>query len=697
MIRLENISKYYHSEGVVALGLRKVSLEFNIGEFVAITGESGSGKSTLLNVVSGIDTYEEGELYINGEETSHFDDDDWEEYRKNKVAFIFQNYNLIDFYTVLKNVEVALVIQGLNRNERKARAKEIINKVGLGKHLRHRASKLSGGEKQRLAIARALAKDTDIIVADEPTGNLDSESGKQVLRLLNEVAKDKVVLVVTHNYEQAAPYVSRKIRLFDGEVVEDKEIKKVDILEPKNKEYGKVSSFRVNSTISLYNIFGQPKKTIFMFLVSLATVAFVFFIYKNLITFEQRGGYSPSTLNDYPERVIVRKQDGSVLTDDDYNLLKTNIVADVIKEDLLVDTTMFLSEFYDNDYYLTVTGRLLFNQKLDDIYGDVPEADDEILIFVDYFDEQEEKYHSLLGKTVEVYFEMYFNNTYFAKPFSFKIVGIKRSNIEGYVLSETGRQKINNDLKVNIKNHRISISQNGQTYDMDVSIIESDQLVGNQVYYNLDFIDPSKDYTLTFNGEKCEWEWITGGENNHFCYVSPEIYASLISGDYQHTVNLKKSIDVDKYLDYLYDKGYYGFSPYYNMPDEFSRITSGVVRLFQFSAFLFIIIVIYLLSYLVYRAIMNSKVRDYLILRIIGAEKAGIRQVILIEIILSYLVAYFVYFTYYIFSTDQSLYYYKFFDYLMLAVINIGLAVLIARRFIRLHSKRSLFSSLRSE
>ncbi len=147
MIKLVNVSKYYHNEGVVSLGLRKINLEFNIGEFVAITGESGSGKSTLLNVISGIDTYEDGELYINGEETSYYDDEDWEEYRKNKVAFIFQNYNLIDSYSVLRNVETALVNQGYDLKTRRKKAIEILERVGLNKHLKHRASKLSGGEK----------------------------------------------------------------------------------------------------------------------------------------------------------------------------------------------------------------------------------------------------------------------------------------------------------------------------------------------------------------------------------------------------------------------------------------------------------------------------------------------------------------------------------------------------------------------
>ncbi len=228
ILKLENVSKYYKSAETVSVGMQNVSASFDIGEFVAITGESGSGKSTLLNVISGLDGYEEGELYHYGEETSHYTISDWETYRSSYVGFVFQNYNIIDSYTVYQNVLFALEVQGYPKDKRRKRALELIDRVGLSSHKNHKASKLSGGQKQRAVLARALAKDTPIIVADEPTGNLDSESSKQVMALLHEISKDKLVIVVTHDYAQVEPYATRKIRMHDGTIVEDVELKEFE-------------------------------------------------------------------------------------------------------------------------------------------------------------------------------------------------------------------------------------------------------------------------------------------------------------------------------------------------------------------------------------------------------------------------------------------------------------------------------------
>lgn len=221
ILRLQNVGKYYYSDTSVTQALRKINLEFQMGEFVAITGESGSGKSTLLNMISGLDFFDEGEMYFKGEPTFQFDQNDWEEYRRNQIGFVFQDYSLINHYTAVDNVVAALMIQGWGVEEAKERAMEYLKQVGLLEQAEQRASQLSSGQKQRLSIARALAKDTDIIVADEPTGNLDSETGQQVVELLEKLSHDRLVIMVTHNYEQAEPYVSRKVRLHDGEVVTD--------------------------------------------------------------------------------------------------------------------------------------------------------------------------------------------------------------------------------------------------------------------------------------------------------------------------------------------------------------------------------------------------------------------------------------------------------------------------------------------
>ncbi len=225
LLRLENIGKIYDSNDILTIGIRGVNLELDYNEFVTIEGESGSGKSTLLNVIAANDSYEEGELWFNGMETSHYSESDWEKYRERNIAMIFQDFNIIENLTVLENVELAL-LRMEDLKERRRIAKELIGRVGLTKQMNQRGSKLSGGEKQRTVIARALAKDSPIILADEPTGNLDVKASKEVAALLKEVSKDKLVIVVTHNPEFFRQYATRRIRVYDGKISEDRVIEK---------------------------------------------------------------------------------------------------------------------------------------------------------------------------------------------------------------------------------------------------------------------------------------------------------------------------------------------------------------------------------------------------------------------------------------------------------------------------------------
>ncbi|MEJ8303927.1 ATP-binding cassette domain-containing protein [Saccharibacillus sacchari] len=219
-LRLTDIKKSYHS-GEVVHALKGVSLEFRASEFVSILGPSGCGKTTLLNIIGGLDRYDEGDLTLGGKSTKHFKDKDWDAYRNRSIGFVFQNYNLIGHQTILQNVEIAMTLSGISVSERRAKAKQALESVGLGDKLNKRPNQLSGGQMQRVAIARAIVTDPDIILADEPTGALDSHTSVQVMDILREISKTKLVIMVTHNGDLAEEYSSRIIHLRDGEVQSD--------------------------------------------------------------------------------------------------------------------------------------------------------------------------------------------------------------------------------------------------------------------------------------------------------------------------------------------------------------------------------------------------------------------------------------------------------------------------------------------
>ena len=221
MLKLDNIIKVYKTGGEDVTALRGISLSFRENEFVAILGHSGCGKTTLLNIVGGLDQYTSGDLIINGRSTKEFRDSDWDAYRNHSIGFVFQSYNLIPHQSVLANVELALTLSGVSKGERRRRAAEALEKVGLADQMKKRPNQLSGGQMQRVAIARALVNDPDILLADEPTGALDSETSVQVMDLLAEIAKEKLVIMVTHNPELAEQYANRTIRLLDGRIVDD--------------------------------------------------------------------------------------------------------------------------------------------------------------------------------------------------------------------------------------------------------------------------------------------------------------------------------------------------------------------------------------------------------------------------------------------------------------------------------------------
>ena len=264
MLTIKDIRKEYVTGDLKQTALDGVSLNFRDNEFVAILGPSGSGKTTMLNVIGGLDRYDSGDLVINGISTKKYKDRDWDSYRNHTIGFVFQSYNLIPHQSILSNVELALTISGVSKGERRKRAKEALEKVGLGDQLHKRPSQMSGGQMQRVAIARALVNDPDILLADEPTGALDSETSIQVMDLLNEVADDRLVIMVTHNPELAEKYATRIVKLSDGKIIDDSNPFEVEeTKEPEHKKMGKSSmSFLTSLSLSFNNLRTKKGRTI---------------------------------------------------------------------------------------------------------------------------------------------------------------------------------------------------------------------------------------------------------------------------------------------------------------------------------------------------------------------------------------------------------------------------------------------------
>ena len=263
MLRLIDIKKDYIAGDSVVHALKGVSLELREHEFVAILGHSGCGKTTLLNIIGGLDQYSSGDLIINGRSTKNYTDADWDSYRNHSIGFVFQSYNLIPHQTVLANVELALTLSGVAPEERRRRATEALEKVGLGDQLQKKPNQMSGGQMQRVAIARALVNDPDILLADEPTGSLDSDTSVQIMDILKEISRDKLIIMVTHNPELAAGYASRTIRLRDGLITSDSAPYSSVDTEPAAPASKKTSmSFLTALSLSTNNLLTKKARTI---------------------------------------------------------------------------------------------------------------------------------------------------------------------------------------------------------------------------------------------------------------------------------------------------------------------------------------------------------------------------------------------------------------------------------------------------
>ena len=665
MLKLENVSKIYYTNGIVATGISKVNLELNIGEFVVITGESGSGKSTLLNVISGIDSYEEGEMYINGKETSHYTEKDFEEYRKKYIANIFQSFNLINSYTVYQNVELVLLLNGYKRKQIKKKVIDIIDKVGLTKFKNTKVSKLSGGQKQRVAIARAIVKDTPIIVADEPTGNLDTKSAYEIIELLKNVAKDKLVVIVTHNIEQVEKYATRIIKMHDGRMIQNTEIKNINEDSKITQASGKNITIPNQYRLGIRNTFNIFSKFILLFIVfTFMSVAFLaeYSAFKLVEhSTEESSGYSANLRDISKERILINKQNREPFTEDDYSKIKQLSNIDyIVEDDISLDTEFILRNDTLNTYgYIKDINN--FKGNLD--IGRMPENDDEIILKAnkdDYtitqmLDETLNSEFSLQKsyregdtiRTVKIVGIQYNeNNTIYDRTFyvSNEVKKVVRSYVHNqysdmktllndkyvqYTIEtsenvEPGTAIVNDDLKYQFKNNKI-INQN-----INISV--------SNIYY-----EDNIDLTITKTFTKSNLKKLTGYTDYSYyqnaIIINPDDYNSLYDKpSYQSSVYVKDASIIDQTMSELENLG---LKP--KKATDFKveyENESQIVKIFKVVVTIFVIIVVFFISYLIISIILKSRNIYYTTLRMLGATSKSTRKILNIELFINSTLSY---------------------------------------------------------
>lgn len=362
LLTLRDVSKYYTSGQSVVMGLNRVNLTFRAGEFVAITGESGSGKSTLAKILAGILPYESGELYLSGLPTSHYDGSDWERYRSDSISFISQSYDILPGCSVERNVVSALRLTGMDKAEAAVRAKEILLEVELWEMRSRRAAKLSSGQKQRLSIARALAKPAPILIADEPTGNLDSENSEKVISLLSAAAKDRLVIIITHEFDEVADHATRHITLQDSVVSSDTALRPCPTLDenipaPRKRVPPKGLSFYTAHLQITSRPVWSAIMLVFFALSAFAVFAFCGTFIVNLDDTPTRIYDNSAFRNGDKERIVVIRADGEALTDDDIrSLLTVSHVESLEPYGLVSDVNYFYREGVDYFMHYSASG-----------------------------------------------------------------------------------------------------------------------------------------------------------------------------------------------------------------------------------------------------------------------------------------------------------------------------------------------------
>lgn len=697
MIRLKNVSKYYYSKGMIASGISKVNLELEMGEFVVITGESGSGKSTLLNVISGLDSYEDGEMYIEGRETSHYLASDFEKYRKKYIGNIFQKFNLVNSYTVYQNIELPLLINGYSKKEIREKVKDIIRKVGLEQFENKKVSKLSGGQMQRVAIARALAKDTDIIVADEPTGNLDSESAEGIVRLLHEISKNKLVIVVTHNYEQFEQYATRKIKMHDGKIAEDEKFEKKKPAEGETPEATEVpehaeaegkpetaeaelvfqpvsaatdKNLTAGSKLRLgvrnaFNLFYKFVLLLIVFMFVVFAVTAEYSSYMNQKAESEKLGYNDYFSNYSENRIVLKKADGLQFTHEDIEKIRSvDNIKSVAPDDILLDSTIFIE---NDEIYYDAFPKLASDFDGELIRGRMPEKDNEVIL-AGYAD----NYYFAEGTDVELLDKTFDISSDGNSSMKITVVGLSHKPEEANYYVYGGDIFISDEMMNDLRTSAYSTGsdiiidingkkQYGSVWGGMYSLAVSDKVAKGTLAVPEDI---NGFYATKYSEGRAAGKKIEISIRNIFYDESVTLkVASVYNKKNFQSFTGQKDFD-DKngtfYMnaadyDTLFGQGNYQTTVYTadvkmmketmdqlenmgytTLPLKDMRIfyNDGITSIVQAPIAVAIILALFFIAYFVIRLILKSRTGYFSILRMLGAARKGIRRIMDVELIL---------------------------------------------------------------
>lgn len=633
MLKLRNVTKIYNTDGNLTIGIKNISLDLNINEFVGIIGKSGSGKSTFLNVVSKMIPFEQGEIYFNNEETSFYNQDDLENFRKNNVSYISQENTLIDSYTVYKNIEIPFLLQNISTLERKEKINDILKKVGLEDKKHIKASKLSGGEIKRCIIARALATENKILICDEPVGNIDQETGKKIIKLIKDISKDKLVLYVTHNYDEIKDYITRRLEFFDGKIIEDKKIINIEeknIINNKNNKF----SFKTFFKFLFNNIIMSPKKTILFIFIFLFTIFGLSSIYQAINLDLGLEDYNTTDYNLFDNRVMIAKD--TIITNDEIEKLKEiKHVKDIITNDGFLDM-----KFTTNDYInFYISYKDIYTKEI--IYGKNPTDDKEILVS-----------KSLYSRMFDTDYEnFYVNRNINILDNDYIISGITEDKSNIVILNS-----INNIDYFEFYNFfsklTINISyEKGKSYIHGIQIKFSND---DKIYIPSDFFQEDITITLLKNYDLGNEDInnvisfdnlpIEESKDEYF-YFPYNIIKSNYEKDKTDSSNrLSLIIDDDKYFNSVKEKldGYYVLHHSQNGNALFILVDL-ITDFFEFIIIFLISILIYYICYYVVSLVATSYIKDYELFKIYGIGKKVLTKVNIAQYYLLMIVSFIIY------------------------------------------------------